>query len=201
MDEKENNDGKKANEAENALNKEVKQDKKEMKQEEKKEKAEERKAREEADKQAAKIKELDAKVADYKDKYVRLLAEFDNYRRRTSKERLELVSTAGEDVIKGILPVLDDFEHALKVLGETKSSPECIKGTELIYQKLCNYLKGRGVAEIKTLGEDFDTDFHEAVAQLPASEPSQKNKVVDVIQKGYTLNGKIIRYAKVVIAI
>lgn len=145
--------------------------------------------------------ELNADIADCKDRNLRLQAEFDNYRKRTAKERLDLISTAGEDVIKGILPVVDDFEHAIALLEKTGGSPECVEGTRLIYKKLTDYLKSRGLKEIEALGKELDTDFHDAVAQTAAPSPEQKNKIIEVIQKGYTLNGKIIRYAKVVIGI
>lgn len=174
---------------------------KEAKEEEKRSQKELDNCRKELENALKELEDVKKKSAETNDKYLRMVAEFDNYRRRTSKERLELVATAGEEVIKGILPVLDDFEHALKLLGETNSSQECIDGTQLIYKKLVDYLKTKGVAEIKAVGETFDTDYHEAVAQIPAPDPKQKNTVVEVIQKGYTLNGKIIRYAKVVIGI
>lgn len=174
---------------------------KEAKEEEKRAQKELDDSRKELENALKELEDVKKKSAETNDKYLRMVAEFDNYRRRTSKERLEFVATAGEDVIKGILPVLDDFEHALKLLGETNSNQECIDGTQLIYKKLTDYLKTKGVAEIKAVGETFDTDYHEAVAQIPAPDPRQKNMVVEVIQKGYTLKGKIIRYAKVVIGI
>ena len=133
------------------------------------------------------------------DKYIRLAAEFDNYRRRTSKEKLELIASAGENIIKGILPTLDDCERAVNMLEETDGDAAAKEGTVLIYNKLKDYLKSCGLAEIEALGTEFDTDFHEAVAQFPVEEKEKKNKVIDVMQKGYTLNGKVIRYAKVVI--
>lgn len=148
------------------------------------------------------IKESEQKAADATDKYVRLAAEFDNYRRRTAKERLELISTAGEEVIKGLLPVLDDCERALQVLGSA-SDAEAVKaakeGTELIYNKLSGYLKTKGLAVIEAKDKELDTEFHEAVAQFPVEDKSKKNKVIDIVQQGYTLNGKVIRYAKVVV--
>ncbi len=136
----------------------------------------------------------------YKDKYLRLTAEFDNYRRRTAKERLELINSAGEQVIKGFLPILDDCERAMQVLAQSEENTAAKEGTDLIYTKLKSYLGTQGLAMMEVVGKDFDTDYHEAVAQIPAA-PEQKNKVVDVIQQGYTLNGKVIRYAKVVIGI
>lgn len=133
------------------------------------------------------------------DKYIRLAAEFDNYRRRTSKEKLDLIASAGENIIKGILPTLDDCERALDMLEKTDGDAAAKEGTSLIYNKLKDYLKGCGLAEIEAVGAEFDTDFHEAVAQFPVEDKEKKNKVIDVAQKGYTLNGKVIRYAKVVI--
>ena len=148
-----------------------------------------------------KVEELENKTAKDKDDYIRLMAEFDNYRRRTSQEKLELVSMASTDTIKGLLPVLDDCERALKVLMESNDSDAAKEGTELIYNKLMSYLKTKGLAVIEAMGQDFDTDLHEAVAQFPVQEDAQKGKVFDVVQTGYTLNGKVIRFAKVVVGI
>ncbi len=148
-----------------------------------------------------KIEELENKTAKDQDDYIRLMAEFDNFRRRTSQEKLELVSMASTDTIKGLLPVLDDCERALKVLQESKDSDAAKEGTELIYNKLMAYLKTKGLAVIEAMGQPFDTDLHEAVAQFPVQDEEQKNKVFDVVQTGYTLNGKVIRFAKVVVGI
>ena len=148
-----------------------------------------------------KLEELENKTAKDKDDYIRLMAEFDNYRRRTSQEKLELVSMASTDTIKGLLPVLDDCERALKVLMESNDSDAAKEGTELIYNKLMSYLKTKGLAVIEAMGQDSDTDLHEAVAQFPVQEETQKGKVFDVVQTGYTLNGKVIRFAKVVVGI
>ena len=148
--------------------------------------------------------QLTEKLAESNDKYVRLMAEFDNYRRRVAKEKLELISTAGEDVIKGLLPVLDDCERALQVLNsstDSEAAKAAKEGTELIYNKLMAYLKSKGLAQIEAVGKELDTDFHEAVAQFPVQEADKKNKVFDVTQQGYTLNGKVIRFAKVVVGI
>ena len=148
--------------------------------------------------------QLTAKLAEANDKYIRLAAEFDNYRRRVAKEKLDLISTAGEDVIKGLLPVLDDCERALQVLNsstDTEAAKAAKEGTELIYNKLMGYLKSKGLAPIEAVGKELDTDFHEAVAQFPVQEPEKKNKIFDVTQQGYTLNGKVIRFAKVVVGI
>lgn len=148
-----------------------------------------------------KVAELEEKAAKDKDDYIRLMAEFDNFRRRTSQEKLEIVSMASMETIKGLLPVLDDCERALKVLLESDDSDAAKEGTELIYSKLMGYLKSKGLAVIEAMGQDFDTDLHEAVAQFPVQEDAQKGKVFDVVQTGYTLNGKVIRFAKVVVGI
>ena len=148
--------------------------------------------------------QLTAKLAETNDKYIRLAAEFDNYRRRVAKEKLDLISTAGEDVIKGLLPVLDDCERALQVLDastDSEAAKAAKEGTELIYNKLMGYLKSKRLAPIEAVGKELDTDFHEAVAQFPVQEAEKKNKIFDVTQQGYTLNGKVIRFAKVVVGI
>jgi molecular chaperone GrpE len=148
-----------------------------------------------------KVAELEAKSGKDKDDYLRLMAEFDNFRRRTSQEKLEMVSMASTETIKGLLPVLDDCERALKVLQESTDSDAAKEGTELIYNKLMSYLKTKGLAVIEAMGEPFDTDLHEAVAQFPVPEEEKKGRVFDVVQTGYTLNGKVIRFAKVVVGI
>ena len=148
-----------------------------------------------------KVAELEGKVAKDKDDYIRLMAEFDNFRRRTSQEKLELVSMASTDTIKGMLPVLDDCERALAVLKDSTDSDAAKEGTELIYHKLMAYLQGKGLAVIEAKGQPFDTDLHEAVAQFPVPEEDMKGKVFDVVQTGYSLNGKVIRFAKVVVGI
>ncbi|MEN6618329.1 MAG: nucleotide exchange factor GrpE [Rikenellaceae bacterium] len=142
------------------------------------------------------------KIAALNDKYLRLAAEFDNYRRRTTKERLDIVITASEETIMGILPVLDDCERALDVLHKSDGdNTVAIEGTELIYNKLFGYLETKGLRKIESIGKELNTDFHEAVAQLPAPDKSHKNKIIELVQQGYTLNGKVIRFAKVVIGI
>ena len=148
-----------------------------------------------------KVAELEAKTAKDKDDYIRLMAEFDNFRRRTSQEKLELVSMASTDTIKGMLPVLDDCERALAVLRDSDDSNAAKEGTELIYHKLMAYLQSKGLAVIEAKDQTFDTDLHEAVAQFPVQEEDKKGKVFDVVQTGYTLNGKVIRFAKVVVGI
>ncbi len=145
-----------------------------------------------------KVKELEDKLASEHNDYLRLMAEFETYRRRSAEDRLALVGSAAADTIKGLLPVLDDCERAMALLAD--SSDEAAKeGTSLIYNKLMDYLKTRGLAVIEAKGQKFDTDLHEAVTQFPAPAPEQKGMVIDVVQTGYTLNGKVIRYAKVVV--
>ena len=148
-----------------------------------------------------KVSETEQKFADANDKYVRMAAEFDNYRRRTAKEKLELVNSAGEDVIKGLLPILDDCERALNMLKESKADASAVEGTELILNKLFGYLKTKGVERIDALGKELDTDFHEAVAQFPVDDEEKKNRIIDVVQQGYLLHEKVIRYAKVVVGV
>ena len=144
------------------------------------------------------IEELNGKIAKEHDDYLRLMAEFETFRRRSAEERLALVGSASADTIKGLLPVLDDCERAMELLA--KSSDEAAKeGTALIYNKLMDYLKTKGLAVIEAKGTKFDVDLHEAVTQFPAPTPEQKGMVIDVVQTGYTLNGKVLRYAKVVV--
>lgn len=151
-----------------------------------------------ADAISAGADEVNEKIAEWKDRYLRLTAEYDNYRKRTLKEREELVRTAGEGMIKDILTVVDDFERALLAL-EKLSDTAGFDGVTLIYDKFMAMLKSKGVAVINRVGEPFDTDFEEAITKFPAPTPEQKGAVIDVVQKGYLLNGKVIRYAKVVV--
>ena len=145
-------------------------------------------------------RDLTEKLAREKDDYIRLMAEFETFRRRTAEEKLELVNSAASETIKGLLPVLDDCERAMELLE--KSSDEAAKeGTGLIYTKLMQYLKKTGLEKIEARGQKFDTDFHEAVAQVPVPEEDKKGLVFDVIETGYTLGGKILRYAKVVVGV
>ncbi len=144
------------------------------------------------------LEENQVKIQQEKDDYLRLMAEFETFRRRSAEDRLSLISSASADTIKGLLPVLDDCERAIKIL-EGSSDEAAKEGTHLIYEKLTAYLKTRGLEVIEAKGQKFDTDFHEAVTQFPAPEESLKGMVIDVVQTGYTLNGKVLRYAKVVV--
>lgn len=143
--------------------------------------------------------DLEEKLEESWNKYVRLSAEFDNYRKRTLKEKSELLKMAGEDIIKSILPVIDDFERAIETMDNTGEVDALKEGVTLIYTKLLNVLESKGLKEIQAINEEFDTDYHEAVTKIPAPDEKQKGKVVDVVQKGYTLNSKVIRYSKVVV--
>jgi molecular chaperone GrpE len=135
-----------------------------------------------------------------KDKFLRLFAEFENYKRRTSKERIELFSTASEDVMKTMLPVLDDFERALSHIEDDKEAEQLRKGVLLIYQKLVSTLEQKGLKAIKVeKGEAFNADNHEAITQIPAPSDDLKGKIIDVVEKGYKLGEKVIRFPKVVI--
>lgn len=145
-----------------------------------------------------KVSELNDKLAKEHDDYIRLMAEFETFRRRSAEEKLSLVSTASADTIKGLLPVLDDCERAMEMLASS-SDEAAREGTALIYTKLTEYLKTRGLTAIEAKGQKFDTDFHEAVTQFPAPSEELKGMVIDVVQTGYLLNGKVLRYAKVVV--
>jgi molecular chaperone GrpE len=146
-----------------------------------------------------KAEEEEKKAADAKADYLRLMAEFDTFRRRTAEEKLALVSSAASDTIKGILPILDDCEIALANLEKSTDSEAAKEGTQMIFNKLTAYLKGKGLERIDAKGQDFDTELHEAVTTFPAPSEDLKGKVIDVVQTGYTLGDKVLRYAKVVV--
>lgn len=147
------------------------------------------------DEMAAAQRDLDLQ----KDKYIRLLAEFENFKRRTSKERIELFKTAGQEVIKALLPTLDDIDRAEQVVADAKDIEAVKTGIQLISEKFRNTMVAKGLKEIECKGQPFDTDLMEAITEIPAPSDELKGKVVEVLEKGYTLNEKIIRYAKVVI--
>ena len=135
-----------------------------------------------------------------KDKFLRLFAEFENYKKRTTRERIELFKTAGQEVMTSLLPVVDDFERALSHIEENKETEELRKGVLLIYQKLYNTLEQKGLSKVETnAGDTFDAEIHEAITQIPAPSKDLKGKVIDCVEKGYKLGDKIIRYPKVVI--
>ncbi|MDO4783196.1 MAG: nucleotide exchange factor GrpE [Capnocytophaga felis] len=142
---------------------------------------------------------VEEELAKEKDKFLRLFAEFENYKKRTAKERIELFKTAGEDILSAMLPVIDDFDRALAEISKS-GDENMLKGVELIYSKLVNTLKSKGLEKIEVAPSDiFDSEIHEAVTQIPAPSRELKGKVVDVIEKGYKLGNKVIRYPKVVV--
>lgn len=145
------------------------------------------------------LNEANEKIANLEDKYLRQVAEFDNYRKRTIKEKAELIKNGGERAIESILPVLDDFERAIQNMSKDEKAAEMLTGVELIYNKFIGILKQNGLEKIETEGQDFNTDFHEAIAIVPIPDASLKGKVLDCVQTGYTLNEKVIRHAKVAV--
>jgi len=146
-----------------------------------------------------KFEELAEKLEEINDKYLRLSAEFDNYRKRTLKEKMDLTKTAGEDILINILPVVDNFERAIESSKKAEDINAVMEGIDLIYNNFKDFLKQRGVKEIEAVGQPLDTDLHEAITNIPAPDKESKGKIVDVIEKGYVLNDKVIRYAKVVV--
>ncbi len=146
-----------------------------------------------------KEKELQLKVDELQDKYVRLMAEFDNFRRRTMKEKIEMIKSGGEEILVGLLPVIDDFDRGLQVMEQSPDIESVKLGIQLIYNKFKEFLTQRGVKEIDSVNQDFNVELHEALSKIPAPMDELKGKVLDVIQKGYYLNDKVIRYAKVII--
>lgn len=175
---------------------------KETKDSDKKEKqaegqAEEAGTKAEEKKEEDPLEKANKEIAELKDKYLRTLAEFDNYKKRTLKEKAELILNGGEKTVKAVLPVLDDFERALK---DKSDDPKAIKdGVTMIFNKFVKTLESLGVKKIDTTDKDFDTDFHEAVAMVPGMGDDKKGKVIDCVQTGYTLNDKVIRHAKVAV--
>ena len=143
--------------------------------------------------------ELRIEIAEQKDKFIRLYAEFDNFKRRNAKERNELILTAGKEVVQSLLEVMDDCDRAEKQLQQSEDLAQIRQGVGLVFAKLRNTLQARGLKEMKSIGEEFNPDFHEAITEIPVSDESMKGKVVDQVEKGYTLNDKIIRFSKVVV--
>jgi len=147
------------------------------------------------------IENSQQKFNELNDRYIRLSAEFDNFRRRTLKEKMELIKTAGEDILINILPVVDNFERAIKAMEEIKTDETAAikEGVQLIYNNFKDFLAQRGIKELESLGKDFDTDHHEAISKIPAPQEDMKGKVIAVVEKGYIMHEKIIRFAKVVV--
>jgi molecular chaperone GrpE len=145
------------------------------------------------------IDQLKLDVEEQKQKFIRLYAEFDNFKRRSAKERVELIQTAGRDVIQSMLEVMDDCDRAEKQLQTSEDLQQIKQGIQLVFTKLRNTLQAKGVKEMKSIGEEFNPDIHEAITEIPVNDPVMAGKVVDEVEKGYTLNDKIIRYSKVVV--
>ncbi len=158
-----------------------------------------RKQRKEDEAREKEIGELKAQVEEQKDRYLRLSAEFDNYRKRTLKERSDMLKTVNGDTLSGMLPVLDDLERAMQSMQKATDVDAVREGVVLIYNKIQEFLKNKGIVEIDAMNQVFDTDLHEAITKIPAPTEDLKGKVVDVIQKGYKIDTKVIRYAKVVV--
>ncbi|MBN2523486.1 MAG: nucleotide exchange factor GrpE [Bacteroidales bacterium] len=146
-----------------------------------------------------KIDNLTQEVKEWHDKYLRLSAEFDNYRKRTLREKADLLRLANEDLLKDLLTVVDDFERGIVTIDKSEDLEALKSGIHLIYNKFIDFIKQKGLTEIKALKEPFDIDYHEAVTKIPAPSKELKGKVVDVLEKGYILNDKVVRYAKVVV--
>jgi len=142
---------------------------------------------------------LQKEISDLKDKYIRLAAEFDNYKKRSAKERLDLIGTASKDAMIALLPVLDDFDRAKKIAEDPSSTEHFSEGVTLVYEKLHKTLKNKGLQRMESNGEVFDSEFHEAITEIPAPADDLKGKIIDTVEPGYFLNDKIIRYAKVVV--
>jgi len=151
------------------------------------------------DKNSEKIEELGNKLSEINDRHLRLQAEFDNFRKRTLKEKAELIKSGGESVLTNILPIIDDFDRALVTMSGVADDDPAKIGFLLIFNKFKDFLKLNQVSEIEAIGQDFCVDMHDAITKIPAPAEDLRGKVVDVVQKGYLLNGKVIRYAKVVI--
>ncbi len=153
----------------------------------------------EQEKPVDKAEELEAKLQEMNDKYLRLTAEFDNYRRRTLKEKMELTKSAGENILIKILPVIDNFERALQSIEQSDDVTALKEGVVLIYNNFKDFMTQNGVTEIEAINQEFDTDLHEAITKIPAPAEDMKGKVVDCIEKGYKLNDKVMRFSKVVV--
>ena len=147
----------------------------------------------------AETNKIGSELAELKDKYLRLYADFENFRRRTAKEKLDLIGTANEGVLKALIPVVDDFERAMQSIETTDDVTAVKEGVSLIYNKLFKTLEGKGLKPMVSKGEPFNADLHESVTQFPAPSEDLKGKVIDEIEKGYYLNDKVIRFAKVIV--
>ena len=153
----------------------------------------------ETDTLSAEVASLAEKVEQLTKEKLLLMADFDNYRKRTIKEKADLIKSGGEECLKNLLPIIDDFERSLQALNSSTNVDALVEGVNLIYNKFKGYLAQNGVKEIETTDAPFDTEYHEAVTTFPVEDPQKKGKVIDCVQKGYTMNDKVIRYSKVVV--
>lgn len=147
-----------------------------------------------------KVASLEEQLAKEKKEYLFLMAEFDNFRKRTIKEKAEIIKNASQQAMKGLLPIVDDFERGIEATKNTDDAGSVKEGMELIYNKLVKFMADNGVQAMDTNGQPFDADLHEAIARVPAQEGAQKGTIIDTVTKGYTINGKVLRHAKVVVA-
>jgi molecular chaperone GrpE len=164
-----------------------------------KESSEDQLADEQSSTDEGKVGELQAAVSELRDKQLRLLAEFDNYKKRTMRERLDILNSASKDVMVSLLPVLDDFDRAKKSADDPNNEEVFSEGVSLVYSRLYNILQNLGLKAMTSTGEPFDAEYHEAITEIPVPDESMKGKVIDTLEKGYMLNDKIIRHAKVVV--
>lgn len=156
-------------------------------------------AKQTSDKVILEVKAVEEKLAEMQDRYIRLSAEFDNYRKRTLREKMEMSKYAGENILLSVIPIMDDFERALKHMDSSSDCTALKDGINIIYSKFSDFLKQNGIREIESLNSEFNVDLHEAVAKVPVQEEDKKGKVVDVILKGYYLQDKVLRHSKVVV--
>ncbi len=153
------------------------------------------------DENILKIEQLEKELSETKEKLLRLAADFDNFKKRTIKEKAEIVNYANEELIKGILPILDDFERTMEVVHTSDNIDAIKQGLELVSKNLFHHLNKKGLEVIPALNEDFNSEFHEAIGSFPTENENQKNKVIDVIEQGYKFQGKVIRHSKVIIGV
>jgi molecular chaperone GrpE len=145
------------------------------------------------------LEQTKSELAEFKDKYLRLFAEFDNFKKRSAKEKRDFALVAGQDIIKDLLPILDDIKRANQSLEQDNNADNYVQGAKLIFEKLAKALQQKGLKEMESIGNDFDVEKHEAIAEIPAPSEAQKGKIIDEVEAGYTLNNVMIRYAKVVV--
>ena len=145
------------------------------------------------------IEKLEYQLSEAKDKYLRLYSDFENYKKRINRERIDLIKSAGQDIMASILPMLDDMERAIKAMGEAKDIQAVKEGVQLVYQKMKSITESKGLKAMDAVGKEFDADLHDAIANVPVSDEKQKGKIIEEIEKGYYLNDKVIRHAKVVV--